>query len=50
MKCMQTLKETGQAQIYIIENKVILTAMDVMQQLHQAPFGQTLAQIIHTEC
>jgi len=34
----QTLKETGQAWIYINENKVLLATMDVVQQLHQAPF------------
>jgi hypothetical protein len=45
----QNLKETVQAQIYINENKVLLTAMDVVQQLHQDPFVQTLAQIIYTK-
>jgi len=49
MKCMQTLKETLQAYIYINENKVVLKTMDVVQQLHQVPFVQTLAQIIHTQ-
>jgi hypothetical protein len=45
----QTLKEIGQARIYINENKVLLTTMDVVQQLHQAPFVHNLAQIIHTQ-
>jgi hypothetical protein len=30
MKCTQTLKETGQAYIYINEKKVVLTTMDVV--------------------
>ena len=32
---------------YIDENKVLLTAMDVVQQIHQALLIQTLAQKLH---
>jgi hypothetical protein len=34
---------------YIDEKKVLLTAMDVVQQLHQALLVQTLAQITHIQ-
>jgi hypothetical protein len=33
----------------INENKVLLTAMDVVQQLHQALLVHTLAQITHIQ-